>query len=88
MYPWLPTVHGWAFFLQPHAVVSDKLGTAHPHVSLCCRTYTWIDDQEARPNVSYVLASGSTVAFGALLSQQEQTVGHVCMHPHLIPHPT
>lgn len=33
------------------------------------RTYTWIDEQEARPNVSYVLASGSTVAFG----EQQQT---------------
>lgn len=29
-----------------------------------CRTYTWIDDQEARPNVSYVLASGSKIAIG------------------------
>uniref|UniRef100_A0A383WP24 FHA domain-containing protein n=1 Tax=Tetradesmus obliquus TaxID=3088 RepID=A0A383WP24_TETOB len=28
------------------------------------RTYTWIDDAEARANVSYVLASGSTLAFG------------------------
>lgn len=32
---------------------------------LCgCRTYTWIDDVEARPNVKYVLASGSCIAFG------------------------
>eukprot|EP00775_Hariotina_reticulata_P004609 gene4609-4863_t len=28
------------------------------------RTYTWIDDAEARPNVSYVLASGSVLSFG------------------------
>eukprot|EP00882_Tetradesmus_deserticola_P006875 GHRQ01007242.1.p1 GENE.GHRQ01007242.1~~GHRQ01007242.1.p1 ORF type:complete len:170 (+),score=30.73 GHRQ01007242.1:122-631(+) len=28
------------------------------------RTYTWIDDTEARANVSYVLASGSALAFG------------------------
>jgi hypothetical protein len=28
------------------------------------RTNTWIDDVEARPNVSYVLASGSALSFG------------------------
>jgi hypothetical protein len=36
---------------------------------MSCRTYTWIDGDEARARVSYVLASGAVVAFGKFVRQ-------------------
>jgi hypothetical protein len=61
--------HCTAGLLAAQSVVCARSNdTACPHAS--CRTYTWIDEQEARPNVSYVLASGSTVAFGESIWQQ------------------
>jgi hypothetical protein len=56
------TVGGWRT-----RELTDRRSARAPAPDAVRRTYSFIDGVEARPNVSYVLASGCVVAFGGVL---------------------